>query len=218
MRKILLCSFAMFFAQGYTTAAEVSWNLFSARVFEDSYFDWRGVRMYYYGDIQPEISLIYNFSDGMLSSIKFGGVVNVGVNAVIWIDAEREDLLSDDYFRSHFASGDRVYSDNYYTDEWTMTDYTREVSEGETLYIAFEGLGLTDKSYYGWLELLVEDDGLSLVTSALTYSQGLIVGTGDFAAIPEPSAGILLLLGLAGLTLRRRTKKRRPWNSIDAGR
>ena len=54
---------------------------------------------------------------------------------------------------------------------------------------------------YGWAHVSVNGDmSLSLLGSAMSLDGSpLVVG-----AIPEPSAGVLLLLGLAGLVLRRR--------------
>ena len=124
----------------------------------------------------------------------------------IWVDALYGDVLADDYFMRN----ERIYAYNdYFGPDWSGADirYEREVIQGERLYIAFAG-EREMYPFYGWLELLVKDDELSLVSSALTYSPGLIVGTGDFAAIPEPSAGVLLLLGLVGLALRRRPQRR----------
>lgn len=210
--KLVLLALFMLVLSG-VDAAEVRWGLFSSR---ESNYSEPGIQVYYYGhgtgvnNIQPEIGIVYEYVGSNFISINGLGPSNVGINGTIWIDALYGDVLVDDYFASHFASGDRLYVENgFYDPYWVpTTPYSRRVTSGENIYIAFAGEtagGYCDDAvpFYGWLELLVEDDGLSLVTSALTYSPGLIVGTGDFAAIPEPSAWVLLLLGITGLALRR---------------
>ena len=69
-------------------------------------------------------------------------------------------------------------------------------SEGHT-YLAV--LGFNGVHYYGWVEM----DGMTVVSSAITADGPLVIGTGIFA-IPEPAGGLLVLLGVAALALRRR--------------
>jgi hypothetical protein len=95
--------------------------------------------------------------------------------------------------------------------------------DGETGYTIYNLVGVAPKDYYlafavenlydyndnvpdpryayGWAHISVnEDKSLSLLGSAMSLDgSSLIVG-----AIPEPSAGVLLLLGLSALALRRR--------------
>ncbi len=59
---------------------------------------------------------------------------------------------------------------------------------------AMIGLGLT----YAW------DDLLEYVYSSMGQAGATPMHVGDFASVPEPTSGLLLLLGLAGLALRRR--------------
>lgn len=56
--------------------------------------------------------------------------------------------------------------------------------------------------YYGWAEYAVSEDGtFKILNSAIDFDGGgMIVGSG---AVPEPTSGLLLLLGIAGLVLRR---------------
>ena len=63
--------------------------------------------------------------------------------------------------------------------------------------------------YYGWVGLAVDNEGTLYPYGAVDYDGGpMIVGGGAWEGnIPEPSSGILLLLGAAALGLRRRLWK-----------
>lgn len=56
--------------------------------------------------------------------------------------------------------------------------------------------------YYGWAEYAVSEDGtFKILNSAIDFDGGpMIVG---FGAVPEPASGLLIILGIASLTLRR---------------
>ena len=61
--------------------------------------------------------------------------------------------------------------------------------------------------YYGWVQLAIDGNGNPVVLdSACDFSYGpMIVGGGAYTGgIPEPSGGMLMLLGLAALGLRRK--------------
>lgn len=60
------------------------------------------------------------------------------------------------------------------------------------------------KLYYGWAEYVVDETGtFKILNSAIDFDGGaMIVGAG---AVPEPTGGLLLLLGVAALVLRRKT-------------
>ena len=60
---------------------------------------------------------------------------------------------------------------------------------------------------YGWVEFGFDNhEGLIVVNGALDMDGGpMIVGSG---AIPEPSSALLLLLGFAGLALRRMQREK----------
>ena len=76
----------------------------------------------------------------------------------------------------------------------------------ETYYLALLG-GENFDEYWGWVELQGnQTDGLSVVSSALSKDGPLIVGGGlaDPDPTPEPTSGMLIVLGVAGLALRRK--------------
>ncbi len=83
-------------------------------------------------------------------------------------------------------------------------------SNGESIYLAFKTI-LWGEEYtrtgiepYGWVELYIQDENIMLVSSAVDIDGGpMIVGGG--AATPEPTSGMLMLLGMLGLLLRRQS-------------
>lgn len=91
------------------------------------------------------------------------------------------------------------------------SDYDIYASEGEPIYLGIavdsEVCMLEDGSFYsspvyGWAGLMVADGEVHVLGSAFDLDGGgMIVGGG---AIPEPSSATLLLVGLAGLCLKRK--------------
>lgn len=95
--------------------------------------------------------------------------------------------------------------------------YPRDVGDGGTLvenpddfYMAFkvsevlsDSTGYVEgMSWYGWVHVSIDDNlEMTLLDSGIDlYGGAVTVGAG----IPEPSGGVLMLLGLAALRLRRR--------------
>lgn len=93
---------------------------------------------------------------------------------------------------------------------------TMDVDVGRLFYLAFQAyelLCISDpehgdgisrgRDYYGWVALSAKDgDAVELLSSAINLSGGgIIVGAG---AVPEPSGGALLALGMSLLALRRK--------------
>lgn len=83
---------------------------------------------------------------------------------------------------------------------------TVSVRNGDSLYLAFlapvQGGEDGEDYLYGWVELGVKNNQLDLLSSAFS-TDSLYVGGG---AIPEPSGGLLLLLGAGCIALRRRKR------------
>lgn len=74
------------------------------------------------------------------------------------------------------------------------------IDASESTFLAYH---IEDKSLgdiYGWVEFGIRNDKVTLLNSAIDLSGSPIV----VGVIPEPSSGLLLLLGVAGLALRRK--------------
>ena len=119
------------------------------------------------------------------------------------VDATTTRLLPDDSYLLHFMLDDGRYLG--------PNEITVDANVG--LYLAFvcsdvTGYSSPDRApyVYGWVELAVDGDGNVVVLSSAADLDGgpMIVGGGAWTGIPEPSGGMLMLLGLAALGLRRR--------------
>ena len=81
-------------------------------------------------------------------------------------------------------------------------DFYMAFKASEVIFVS--GVGYEEgESWYGWVHVSVDDElNMTLLGEGINlYGGPVVVG-----AIPEPSAGMLLLLGLAGLALRRRPR------------
>ena len=166
-----------------------------ATVIWDAFEQW-GNSFYYYGGPTPEI----NFSVELYPSVIFAnaeGPVNAANPRSYWVEASVGDVVNDGYLFSDTA---RFVFDVYYTNPLEIRGFSVAALKGSTFYLA---LIVDDADYYGWLAIDVDSSGgLHLAHSALSTEPGIVVG-----AIPEPSSAVLLLLGFAGLALRRKGRK-----------
>ena len=129
-----------------------------------------------------------------------------------WVEAEygsRIDASTTRGIGRYFEHGD-------YSSESNVTIYDVVLRQGETTYLAFCGeqlaghsmsnLARTGVYLYGWVSLTVDENGIPKVTgSAIDLDGGpMVVGGGAWTGgIPEPTSGMLLLIGAAVLGLRR---------------
>ena len=159
-------------------------------------FEQSGNDFYYYGGPTPEI----NFSVEVYHSVIVAnaeGPVNAANPRSYWVEASAGDVVNDGYLFSDTA---RFVFDVYYTNPLEIRGFSVAAMKESTFYLA---LIVDDADYYGWLAIDVDSGGgLHLAHSALSTEPGIVVG-----AIPEPSSWALLLLGFAGLALRRRKRK-----------
>lgn len=128
---------------------------------------------------------------------------------ITWVSMVVDDIVDASAFGNGMSS---LFSTEYFGASGEMT-----VGKNESFYLAFQAYELVfdidpatgqlkqGDVYYGWVEFYAKHDGnVELLGSAIdTDGGGMIVGGGPLP-IPEPSGGVLVLLGVAALSLRRR--------------
>ena len=188
MKRMVFVVFACVFTGMPVSGATVIWD-----AFEQS-----GNDFYYYGGPTPEINFSIETSHPLYIFATADGEINVANPRARWVVAEGGDTVDDNYI-----STGHLVLDAYYTDASKIEYHTMSAAKGSTFYLA---LIVDDADYYGWLAIDVDSGGgLHLAHSALSTEPGIVVG-----AIPEPSSWVLLLLGFAGLALRRKRRRGSP--------
>ena len=198
-------------------SSEVLWDVFSAANY-DFYQDMKGGSAYYYGNATPEIGFKYNFNNAgtritsLTPAMEF---MNCGCNGLYWVIASYGDeLCSSSDFLSKSLLVDFGYSNPSVGNNISVPTY------GSTFYAACFGNAIEydaltgqyhEAPFYAWVEIYAsQTDGISVGGSGVSVGDGIVVGQyltipqGNPGPIPEPTSGLLLLLGLASLALRRR--------------
>ena len=127
-----------------------------------------------------------------------------------WLLAEKGDVIRYDTTRN---LGEGGYLVAYGIDNDNHVGPTEIVVQPDTaMYLAFvcQEAASTTGYIYGWVELEIDSNGnLNVVDSAYDLDGGpMVVGGGAWTGgIPEPSGGMLFLLGVVALGLRRKTAK-----------
>ncbi len=195
MRRVVCCICFIALAVGLQ-AANVKWDCVSSSGVQGRYS--------FYCDIGWQSSLGF---DVLVNPDNGGFVLNHGAVIVSFsgnvLEATQGGLINETTTR-HLD-----YS-QYFVHSWIDDGSGGGTAEihvqgGDDFYLAFVLGDGYDRSYvYGWVNIGVEVNGnLTLLGSAADLAGGpMIVGGGG--AIPEPSSGLLLLLGWAALGLRRK--------------
>ena len=114
--------------------------------------------------------------------------------------ASKGDVVSREYMDAkgeYFHLAERDNSD-------VRMDYSILLDGSENIYLAFiADYASFDSPRYGWVELGLDENGLLKAYSSAWDIDGDSIIVGD---VPEPTSGLLLIFGLAVLSLRRRKK------------
>ena len=173
--KIYAALFALFLF-GTANASTILWN-----VFEHSNF--HGYESFhYYGEQTPEIS--FSVSKSGLSSwtLLADGPINLGDSRALWVVANIDDILTQQYFVNAPVVLDAWYSDSSSADAGLPI----EMGDGEDLYLAMKGnyykkvfnddIGADEfiySPYTAWVSITMHGGALSLTGSAIYYNYGL---------------------------------------------
>ena len=134
------------------------------------------------------------------------------VTAQNWFVMNKGDMVNDATTR--FQEEDKYLIRHEMGDGANIDNGTFYMENNTSLYLAFVcsdiPYGVSQPPYvYGWIELEVNNEGNIVINSSAYDLDGgpMIVGGGAWEGdIPEPSGGILFLLGAAALGLRRRSQ------------
>lgn len=209
MRKHVLIFFCVSAAFA-TNAANVIWNVVSiesgqyqtlcTRVSDENVSIWAGYEVAV--SINDNLATLTPNPDGSLL-IQHGS----------WMPAQYGELVSSDTMlrqKSYFEYGsidpsDFVYDLKAMVVETEVSQYLKFIVQSDSeIYEYLDGRRVEIPTcYYGWAEYLIESDGtISILSSALELDGGSIFVGG--AAIPEPTSGVLFVVGIGLLALRRK--------------
>ena len=131
-----------------------------------------------------------------------------------WTVAQAGNVVNYDTTHNLDASQYLVHIDPTNPDDNITGPSTLTMGRDSAIYLAFtsnEQYGDPPNSvYYGWVQIGIDTEGnLVALNSACDFDHGsMVVGGGAWeGGVPEPSGGILLLLGAAILGLRRHPQK-----------
>ena len=207
--KSLFLSVLLFVCSTGALAQSVEWNCLRLDPPSATGGYWSELRVtesfYYSCGFDPAIRLYVSSiaSDFTIETYDFEDTLSSFIGN--WLVADAGDVASEATTRhqGNYLNHAKIDGETGYA------TYNLEGTAPQDYYLIFAVENLDDyvnevpdpRYAYGWAHVSVNGDmSLSLLGSAMSLDGSpLVVG-----AIPEPSAGVLLLLGLAGLVLRRR--------------
>ena len=154
-------------------------------------------------DLTVEITLIAGGNYDLTFDLGAGGA------AQSWIAAQQGDIVSHETMDGLSDDQYLVHYDGYGGGHIGQTHMV--VEPYEEIYLAFAGTDgvYTPPDVYGWIALSIDMGGTPSVHGAYDDEHRPMM-VGDVwwrGGIPEPSGGMLLLLGVAVLALRRRKSR-----------
>ena len=184
------------------SASEVKWNFVEARLYPSGEValqetlksgdsSWVGFSLFFTATASGENITLSNFNCNLAT-------------AITWVSMVVDDIVCSDAF------GDGISS--LFSTEYPISTGEFSAKANQPFYLAFQVFELVEGlegvsrggAYYGWVEFLASDVAeVELLSSAVDLVGSAMVVGGGSVAIPEPSAGFLLILGLAWLVLRR---------------
>ncbi len=190
--KKTICAFLFLCPAVYAYATSVAWN--KAFLVDENYWDADRGKLICMGS--PYLNMWMNFlgDDLILSAQPESNLVTANT----FVKACKGDVVDAGYIAYNLCFAYAEYDECGNGRTWT--DYSLTFSPGDSYYLAFREERYNSTTY-GWVQLgYTYGKELEVMGSAWDMDgDSIIVG-----AIPEPSGGMLFLLGIACLTLRRR--------------
>ena len=198
-KKLCLTGVLFLFTVVNCYSSMVQWNI--AGWGYNSYFDY-----YMLGFTVPDgtgvgrgLDVISTSMHAVLTPNWEYGTLSYGT---LMLQTDYNTLIDHDLFAN--ATG---FFETYLPNGMSTSEANLEIDVYNTVFLAF-AIGSHygndfDALWYGWIEFGYNGKNVYIVNSALeTTGQGIYAGTG--LVVPEPSAALLAIVGLAVLGLRRR--------------
>ena len=196
-----LALFVVLFACVTVSVSEVKWNFVNAvhypsgetvlqKTLKSGNSSWVGFSLFFTASVSGNDVTLSDFTCNLAT-------------AITWVSMAADDIVCSSAFGNGIQS---LFSTEYFG---AIGEFHAKTDS--PFYFAFQVFELIEgvddisrgEAYYGWVAFLVSDTAeVDLLASAVDLGGGaMLVGGG---VVPEPTAGLLLMFGLAALALRRR--------------